>query len=127
MRGDEVKNQKGVSLSGLLVWGFILAMVALVVIKVAPATIEYYKIQKAIKSVAAAATASSTVPELRKAYSKYVEIEHISDVRPEDLDIAKEGNQVVISFAYEKKIGLVGPVSLLIDYQASSSGRGKGE
>ena len=122
-----MKNQKGVSLSGLLVWGFILAMVALVVIKVAPATIEYYKIQKAIKSVAAAATASSTVPELRKAYSKYVEIEHISDVRPEDLDIAKEGNQVVISFAYEKKIGLVGPVSLLIDYQASSSGRGKGE
>jgi hypothetical protein len=127
VRGDEVKNQKGISLSGLLVWGFILAMVALVVIKVAPATIEYYKIQKAIKSVAAAATASSTVPELRKAYSKYVEIEHISDVRPEDLDIAKEGNQVVISFAYEKKIGLVGPVSLLIDYQASSSGRGKGE
>ncbi len=122
-----MKNQKGISLSGLLVWGFILAMVALVVIKVAPATIEYYKIQKAIKSVAAAATASSTVPELRKAYSKYVEIEHISDVRPEDLDIAKEGNQVVISFAYEKKIGLVGPVSLLIDYQASSSGRGKGE
>ena len=122
-----MKNQKGVSLSGLLVWGFILAMVALVVIKVAPATIEYFKIQKAIKSVAGAATASSTVPELRKAYSKYAEVEHISDVRPEDLDIAKEGNQVVISFAYEKKIGLVGPVSLLIDYQASSSGRGKGE
>jgi hypothetical protein len=127
VRGDEVKNQKGVSLSGLLVWGFIIAMVALVVIKVAPATIEYYKIQKAIKSVAAAATASSTVPELRKAYAKYAEVDQISDVRPEDLDIAKEGNQVVISFAYEKKIGLFGPVSLLIDYQASSSGRGKGE
>ncbi|MFA7292189.1 MAG: DUF4845 domain-containing protein [Rhodocyclaceae bacterium] len=122
-----MKNQKGVSLSGLLVWGFIIAMVALVVIKVAPATIEYYKIQKAIKSVAAAATASSTVPELRKAYAKYAEVDQISDVRPEDLDIAKEGNQVVISFAYEKKIGLFGPVSLLIDYQASSSGRGKGE
>ncbi len=122
-----MKNQKGVSLSGLLVWGFIIAMVALVVIKVAPTAIEYYKIQKAIKSVAASATASSTVPELRKAYAKYAEVEHVSDVRPEDLDIAKEGNQIVISFAYEKKIGLFGPVSLLIDYQASTSGRGKGE
>jgi hypothetical protein len=122
-----MKNQKGVSLSGLLLWGFLIAMVALVVIKIAPSAIEYYKIQKDIKAVAANATPASTVPELRKAYSKYVEIDHISDVRPEDLDISKEGNQVVIAVAYEKRIPLFGPVSLVIDYHASSSGRGKGE
>jgi hypothetical protein len=121
------KNQKGVSLSGLMLWGFVLAMVALVVIKIAPTAIEYYKIQKAIKSVAAAAAASATVPELRAAYSKFAEIDHISDVRPEDLDITKEGNQIVISFAYDKRIPLFGPVSLLIEYHASTAGRGKGE
>lgn len=122
-----MRYQKGITLSGLLFWGFICAMIALVVIKVSPATIEYYKTQKAIKSVAANAAPGATVPDLRKAYSKFVEVEHLSDVRPEDLDIAKEGNQVVISFAYDKKIALFGPVSLLIEYQASSSGRGKGE
>ena len=121
------KNQKGVSLSGLMLWGFVLAMVALVVIKIAPTAIEYYKIQKDIKAVAAAAAPSATVPELRAAYSKFAEIDHISDVRPEDLDITKEGNQIVISFAYEKRIPLFGPVSLLIDYNASTAGRGKGE
>jgi hypothetical protein len=121
------KNQKGVSLSGLMLWGFVLAMVALVVIKIAPTAIEYYKIQKIIKTVAAAAAATATVPELRTAYSKYAEIDHISDVRPEDLDITKEGNQIVLSFAYDKRIPLFGPVSLLIEYQASTTGRGKGE
>jgi hypothetical protein len=121
------KNQKGVSLSGLMLWGFVLAMVALVVIKIAPTAIEYYKIQKDIKAVAAAAAPSATVPELRAAYSKFAEIDHISDVRPEDLDITKEGNQIVISFAYDKRIPLFGPVSLLIEYQASTAGRGKGE
>jgi hypothetical protein len=122
-----VKKQKGISLSGLLFWGFIIAMVALLVIKVAPSAIEYYKIQKDIKAVAANATPGTTVPELRKAYSKYVEIDHISDVRPEDLDISKEGNQIVIAVAYEKRIPLFGPASLVIDYNASTSGRGKGE
>ncbi|MDQ5918010.1 MAG: hypothetical protein QG660_1122 [Pseudomonadota bacterium] len=122
-----MRHQKGVSLSVLLVWAFICAMIALVVIKIAPSAIEYYKTQKAITSVAANAPAGSTVPDLRKAYSKFVEVEHLSDVRPEDLDIAKEGNQVVISFAYDKKIPLFGPVSVLIEYQASSSGRSKGE
>lgn len=121
------KNQKGVSLSGLMLWGFVLAMVALVVIKIAPTAIEYYKIQKDIKAVAAAAAPSATVPELRAAYSKFAEIDHISDVRPEDLDITKEGNQIVISFAYDKRIPLFGPVSLLIEYHASTAGRGKGE
>ena len=122
-----MKHQMGITLSGLLFWGFVCAMIALVVIKISPSAIEYYKTQKAIKSVASNAPPGSTVPDLRKAYSKFVEVEHLSDVRPEDLDIAKEGNQVVISFAYDKKIPLFGPASLLIEYQASSSGRGKGE
>lgn len=122
-----MKNQKGVSLSGLLLWGFLAAMVALVVIKIAPSAIEYYKIQKDIKAVAANASASATVPELRNAYGKYAEIDHIKEVLPQDLDISKDGNQVVIAVAYEKRIPLFGPVSLVIDYNASTSGRGKGE
>ena len=122
-----MRHQKGVSLSGLLLWGIVCAMIALLVIKVAPSAIEYYKTQKAIKTVATNAAPGATVPDLRKAYGKYVEVEHLSDVRPEDLDIAKEGNQIVISFAYDKKIPLFGPASLLLEYQASSSGLSKGE
>ncbi|MBI2307564.1 MAG: DUF4845 domain-containing protein [Rhodocyclales bacterium] len=116
-------KQKGVSLSGLMVWGFILAMVSLVLIKIAPSAIEFYKIRKDIKAVVQNAGPNATVPELRNSFGKYAEIDHISDIRPADLDIAKEGNQIVISFAYEKKITLFGPVSLLIDYHASSNGQ----
>ena len=116
-------KQKGVSLSGVMVWGFILAMVAIVLIKVAPSAIEYWKIRKVVASVAQQAKPESTVSDLRGAYGKYMEIDHISDVTPQDLEIAKDGNRIVISFAYEKKIKLYGPVSLLIDYHASSTGQ----
>lgn len=116
-------KQKGLSLSGLLVWGFILAMVSLLIMRVAPSVIEYYKIRKDIKAVVLNSKPDTTVADLRRAYERFADIDQISDVRPEDLDIAKEGNQIVISFAYEKKIRLFGPVSVLIDYQGSSAGQ----
>lgn len=116
-----MKKQKGVSLSGLLVWGVIIAMVALLVIKVAPSAIEYWKIRKGVAAVANQAKPDSTVPDLRRIYEKQTAIDQISDVGPEDLEISKEGNMIVVSFAYEKRIPLFGPVSLLIDYKGSSA------
>ena len=46
-----MKKQRGVALSGLLFWGFVVAMVAVLGLKVAPTAIEYYKILKDAKSV----------------------------------------------------------------------------
>lgn len=117
-----MKAQRGVALSGLLYWGVIFAVVAMVGIKVVPEVIDYYKIKKSVTSTAANAS-SKTVPEIRVAYSKYAEIEHISTITPADLDISKEGSDVVISFAYEKRIPLFTNVSLLINFEGSASGR----
>jgi len=118
-----MKNQRGVALSGLLFWGIVFAMVALLAIKVAPTSIEYYKILKDIKATAGSVQQGATVPEVRNAFSKYAEVDHIKDFSPSDLDISKDGGQVVISFAYEKKIPLFGPVSLLIEYSGSSAAK----
>ncbi|MBL8418370.1 MAG: DUF4845 domain-containing protein, partial [Dechloromonas sp.] len=37
-----MKYQRGVALSGLIFWGIIIALVAILGMKVAPTTIEYY-------------------------------------------------------------------------------------
>lgn len=122
-----MKRQQGVSLSGLLIWGVVFAVVAMLLIKVAPGAIEFYKIKKDVKAVAASAPPGVTVPELRNSFAKFADIDVISSVRPEDLDISKDGNQIVIAFAYQQKIRLFGPVSLLIDYAGSSDGSHSGE
>jgi hypothetical protein len=62
------------------------------------------------------------VPEVRQAFSKYAEVEHIKTIGPADLDIFKEENQVVIAFAYNRRVPLVGNVSLLIEFRSSTSG-----
>ena len=115
-------RQRGIALGQLVVWGFLLAVVAIMGMKVVPSAIEYYTIVKTVNTIANQASPESTVNELRSAYLRYVEIDNITSVAPADLDIYKEGGRVVIAFSYEKKIPLFGPVSLVIDYEGSASG-----
>lgn len=120
------RQQLGVSLSGLLVWCIILALVAVTGMKVVPSVIEYYKIVKATKAVAAQAPPGTSVTDLRKAFDRYANIDVIEAIKGSDLEISKDGNQVVIDFAYEKQIPLFTNVSLLINFTGSTAG-GKGE
>ena len=116
-----MNKQRGVALSGLLVWGIIITLVAVLGMKVGPEYLEYYKILKSVKSISTGA-GSRTVPEIRAAYDRYADVNYINTLKGSDLDISKENNSVVISFAYERRIPLFYNVSLVIDFEGSSKG-----
>ena len=76
-------------------------------------------IQKAVSKIAV--EGGSTVPEIRTAFERQKEIEYsIQAVSGKDLNITKENDKVVISFAYDKEIELIEPVYLLIKYKGRS-------
>lgn len=120
-------RQHGVSLSQLLVWSFLLVIVALFAMKVVPSALEYSTILKDAKKVAVEASPQASVAEIRKAFGRYVEIDNIKSLTPQELEISKNGNEIVIEFAYTQKIPLAGPTSLLIEYQGSTIGKSRGE
>jgi hypothetical protein len=116
-----MKRQRGVSLSGLMMGIALLIPTALLGMKVTPSVIEYYKILKAVKAVAKdSALKSAGVGEVRKAFEKYQEIDHFKKVEPADLEVTKEGGELVVAFAYQDKLPLFANVSLLIEYEGSS-------
>jgi hypothetical protein len=113
------RAQRGVTLFGLLFWAIIVGALALVVMKVLPTMNEYFTIQKAVNKVAK--EGGTTVPEIRTAFERQKEIEYsIQSISAKDLNITKENDKVVISFAYDKEIELVKPVFLLIKYEGKS-------
>lgn len=114
-------RQKGVSLVGLLMASAFVIAVALLVTKVMPAVVEYFTVVRHIKQIASSGETGS-VAEIRKSYGLRAAIDETPSVSAEDLEITKAGNDVVISVSYSKKIPLVGNVSLLIDFAATSSG-----
>ena len=114
------RNQRGITLIGLLLWAIVIAFVALIIVRVLPTVNEYSTILRAVQQIAKAAP--STVAEARSAFEKQKEIEYsISSISGKDLQISKENDKVVIRFAYNKEIELFEPVFLLIKY----SGEGR--
>jgi hypothetical protein len=108
-------DQRGITLIGLLFWGIVVAVVALVVIRVLPTINEYSTIQRAVSKIAKEQPA--TVAEARKAFDRQKDIEYsISSISGQDLQVTKENDKVVIRFAYDKEVPLFDPVYLLIKY-----------
>ncbi len=111
--------QRGISFLGLLVLGVVLALLAIVGARVVPTATEYMGIQKAVKKAAAE---GDTVQAVRASFDRTASVDYISTITGKDLDITKQGDKVVVSFAYDKEIPLAGPAYLLIKYRGSSSG-----
>ena len=60
---------------------------------------------------------------IRNAFEARAAVDNISSVKPADLEITKEGNQMVISFAYRKEVPLTSNLGVYIDYAASTQGQ----
>lgn len=114
------KVQRGVTLSGLLVAAFLVAILALLGMKVAPEYMEYRQIVSAMKKVAAGAGPETSVGQVRAAFDRQANVDYITAINGADLDISKEAGTIVVSFAYEKRIPLIANVSLLLDFTGSS-------
>ena len=117
-----MNNQRGLSLISLILVLVLVALVAVLGIKVFPDVQEYSAVLKTVKATAMdPGNKAGSVADIRRNFDKRRTIDNISSVSGTDLDIGKEGNDVVITFAYAKKIPLYGPVSLTIDFEGSSA------
>ncbi len=110
------KNQRGISFIGLLFVAVVLACIGVVVAQVIPTVIEYQAITKAANK----AKEGTTVPEVRAIFDRAQSIDDFHSVSGKDLDVRKEGDKVVVAFAYEREIHLVGPAFLTLKYQGQS-------
>jgi hypothetical protein len=114
-------KQGGIGFLLIFMIGVVLALAAVGAMKIAPAYTEFLTAKKAIVAVAAGEGRTGSVNEMRKAFDRRAAIDNITVVTPGELEISKDGGEVVISFAYAKKIPLFANVSLLVDFAASTA------
>jgi hypothetical protein len=114
-------KQRGLSFLVIFLIGVVLALGAVGAMKIAPAYTDFITAKKAIVAIAASEGRTGSVTDIRKAFDRYSNVNNITVVTPGELEISKDGGDVVISFAYSKKIPLFANVSLLIDFAASTA------
>ena len=109
-------KQRGISFIGILFVGGVLAFTGVIAAQVFPTLVEFQAVTKAASKAAAA----STVPEVRASFDKAAQIDDIKSVTGKDLEVTKDGDKVVVAFAYNKEIHIGGPVYLLLKYTGKS-------
>lgn len=110
------RQQRGITLIGLVFWAVLISFAALVAMRVFPTVNEYWTILRAVSKIAQSNPA--TVGEVRSAFERTKSIEYsITSIDGKDLEVTKENDKVVVSFAYDKEIELFAPVFLLIKYR----------
>ena len=112
-------KQTGVSLSGLIIVFVILIFIALLGFKVGPAVAEFFTAKKIITQIAQEKRGAG-VAEIRKAWETKTMIDDIKTISAADLEITKDGSDVLISFAYKKEVPLFANIGLYIDFAATS-------
>lgn len=115
------QKQQGVSLGGLLIVMFVVVIVGIMSLKLIPGYIEYAKAKAAIEAIAGDRSKSGSVLEVRRAYDARATIDDITIPNAKDLEITKEGGNVVISFSYRKEFPLFANVGLYVDFAASTN------
>ena len=119
-----MKRQRGVSLSGMIVVSFFLIIVALLGFKLFTPYMQYFSVQKVFKSIAAdPEVRSGTRREAISAWARYALIENINVIGGDDIEVTKDGSDVVLSASYSVKVPLFAHISLLIDFNPTSAGR----
>lgn len=114
-------RQKGMSLMSILALCLLLGFTGVIAAKVVPEVSEYMDILREVKALAADPAVRGSVRDIKVGFSKRADVNYIKSITAEDLDISKDGDQVVISFAYPKKIHLFANASLLLEFEGTSS------
>ena len=58
--------------------------------------------------------------EVRQIFDRAAQIDDIKSIEGKDLAISKEGDQMLVKFAYNREIHMFGPAFLLLKYTGQS-------
>jgi len=117
-------RELGVSLVGLIIGAVVLIFVLLLLMKTLPPYLEFFTAKKLITQIANEQRAGS-VGEIKKSWQLKTAVENVESISEKDLEITKEGGEVVISFAYRKEIPLFANVGVYLEFAASSKATDK--
>lgn len=114
-------RQRGVSLSGLLVWSVLLILVAIGGMKIIPAYVQDAEIRSILSTIANDPEMQGVQSkDIRESFSKGAMMNNINVVNANDIEIVKDARGLSLSISYQVKIPLIGNASLLLEFNPSS-------
>ena len=116
-----ISRQRGITLTNALIGMILLALIGLFAAKLTPAYIEYFAVQKILKTMEAQGDTKGSVTEIRNSFARRNVIENVQAVAPNDLEITKDGGEVVVTAAWSVKVPIIANFSACLDFTVSTA------
>ncbi len=114
-------QQRGLSMLGFLFVAMMLIFVAMLAMKLVPAYIEFFSVKKILNTMGQQSDLKSkSNADIRNDFIKRANVSYVTVVKPEDLTIDRKNGGLVVSADYVFRSKLVGNVSIVVDFSASS-------
>lgn len=114
-------SQKGITLSGFMMWAIIFAFAALIGFKIAPAYIEYNTIRKQFQAIVTDAEAQTGDRRaVENAFTRRSSVEDINSISAKDIVITKGSDGVTLTAEYSVCVPMVANIRACMDFNPSS-------
>ena len=113
-------RQSGLTIIGFVLVAAIVLSIAMIGFRVMPSYIEYFSVEKTLRQTLTNARDNPTLDQLRKDFDLKASADYIDSVRGRDLELTREGNELVLTASWTSTLHLVGNVSILLEFEASA-------
>lgn len=114
-------QQRGITLTGFLIFAVIFIAALLLGFKIGPAYMEFYTIQKTLRTLAAEpAMKTASRGEFNSAWNARAGMDNIKAIGYDDVQIEKDGSGIVLSAEYSVRVPLFGNLSALMEFKPRS-------
>jgi hypothetical protein len=113
-------RQSGLTIVGFVFVAAIVLSIAMILFRVMPSYIEYFSVEKTLKQTLMNAPENVTLEKFRRDFDLKASADYIDSVRGSDVELTKEGKELVATATWAVTLPLVANVSILLDFQASA-------
>lgn len=116
-----MNTQRGITITGFLVFAIIFIAALLLAFKIGPAYMEYFTIQKTFRALAAEPSMkTASRGEFNSAWNARAGVDNIKAISYDDVQIDKDGSGIVLSAEYSVRVPLFGNLSALMEFKPRS-------
>lgn len=116
------QKQQGITMIGILFIAMMLIFVAIVVMKLVPAYVEYIAIKKVFSAMVADPQLQDAKPsQIRESYVRRSGIDNITSLTADDLVISRDHGQLILSAKYHVEKPVYDNVGIYIDFAPTTA------
>jgi len=113
-------RQTGITIIGFIFVAAVILAIAMIGFRVVPSYIEYFTVEKILRQALNDSRDGVTLAEFRRDFDRRAGADYVESVRASDVDLARQGTEMVASVSWNNTLHLVGNVSLLLEFEASA-------